>query len=145
MALFRIRLELARNAEFPEGSAQHGYEFTAPLTVDGHLDHDGWQQQRAACGVRRFWPGEDDEHGHLVHHRGGQWAFLYDGMAEANEEPIFRFDRHRFVVGEYVAITEHDGVQRTFRVVQAAPTGPDEASVSVTMGGAATRAVKGVS
>jgi hypothetical protein len=36
---------------------------------------------------------------------------------EEGEEPIFRFDRHRFVEGEYASITEHDGVQRTFRVV----------------------------
>jgi hypothetical protein len=27
----RIRLELARSKEFPEGSATHGYEFVAPL------------------------------------------------------------------------------------------------------------------
>jgi hypothetical protein len=125
MALSRIRLELARTPEFPEGSARHGYEFTAPLNADGHLDRDGWHRQRTVCRVRRFWPGEDDEHGHLVHHRGGQWAFLYDGMAETDQEPIFRFDRHRFAVGEYVAITEHDGVQRTFRVVQAAPLAVD--------------------
>src|SRR5919106_1024210 len=29
VALRQIRLELARNAEFPEGSAQHGYDFVA--------------------------------------------------------------------------------------------------------------------
>lgn len=121
MALRQVRLELARNAEFPEGSAQRGYEFVAPLTDDGHLDRDGWGAQRAACTVRRFWAGEDDEHGHLVHHRGGQWAFHYAQLADADEEPIFRFDRHRFAVGEYVTITEHDGVQRTFRVANVTP------------------------
>jgi hypothetical protein len=121
MALRQIRLELARNAEFPEGSAQHGYDFVAPLTDAGELDRQGWQTQRAACTVRRFWPNQDDERGHLVHHRGGQWAFHYDELADEGDEPIFRFDRHRFVVGEYVTITEHDGVQRTFRVVQVDP------------------------
>ena len=44
-----------------------------------------------------------------------------DGAAEDVEEPIFRFDRHRFVVGEYVSITEHDGVQRTFQVAEVVP------------------------
>ncbi len=127
MALCKIRIELARTPEFPEGSARHGYEFVAPLTADGHLDRDDWHRQRTACRVRRFWPQADDEHGRLVHRRGGQWAFLYDqaspddDRAETDQEPIFRFDRHRFMVGEYVAITEHDGVQRTFRVVQVAP------------------------
>jgi hypothetical protein len=56
---------------------------------------------------------EDDEHGHLVRHRG-PWAFLYDGMAKIEQETIFRFDRHRFVVGEYMAITEHDACDRPF-------------------------------
>jgi hypothetical protein len=121
MALRQIRLELARNAEFPEGSPQRGYAFVAPLTDDGSLDREGWRAQRAACTVRRFWPNQDDEHGHLVHHQGDHWAFHYDALADDDEEPIFRFDRHRFLVGEYIAITEHDGVQRTFRVAQVAP------------------------
>ncbi len=121
MSLRRIRLELARNAEYPEGSANHGYAFVAPLTDDGHLDPAGWREDGSDCTVRRFWAGHDDEHGRLVHHRGRNWAFHYAGMAEDDEEPIFRFDRHRFVVGEYVSITEHDGVQRTFRVVEVVP------------------------
>lgn len=68
--------------------------------------------------------GEDDEHGHLVHHRGHHWAFHYAGQHAGtgeNDEPIFRFDGHRFVVGDYVSVTEHDGVQRTFRIAAVAP------------------------
>jgi hypothetical protein len=121
MALRRIRLELARSAEFPEGSAARGYVFVAPLANDGRLDLDGWRVERAACTVERFWAGEDDARGRLVHHPGHHWAFHYDGGGEPEEEPIFRFDRHRFVVGEYVSITEHDGVERTFRVVEVTP------------------------
>ena len=119
MTLKRVRLELARGPEHPEGSAAHGYEFVAPLTADGHLDPEGWRAERSRCRVRRFWRGQDDEHGRLIH-RGGRWAFHYEDTPEheeAAEEPIFRFDRHRFVEGEYASITEHDGVQRTFRVV----------------------------
>jgi hypothetical protein len=122
MALRKIRLELARTAEFPEGSPTRGYEFVAPLTDDGHLDAQDWPAQRSACTVHRFWAGEDDAHGHLVHHRGHHWAFHYDDMnPEEGEEPIFRFDRHRFAVGDYVSVTEHDGVRRTFRVVEVLP------------------------
>ena len=120
MPLKRIRLELARDAAHPEGSARHGYEFIAPLAADGHLDPEAWHAERGRCRVRRFWAGEDDEHGRLVH-RGRRWAFAYeDAPPEAGdeEEPIFKFDRHRFVEGEYVSITEHDGVQRTFRVAE---------------------------
>ena len=74
MALRRVRLELARSAEFPEGSAQRGYEFVAPLSDDGHLDAAEWRTQRDACTVHRFWLGAD-EYGRLVHHRGGRSAF----------------------------------------------------------------------
>ena len=37
-ALKRIRLHLARSKEFPAGSADHGYEFVAPLDSNGHID-----------------------------------------------------------------------------------------------------------
>ena len=121
MTLRTIRLELARTAGSPEGSAERGYEFVAPLTDDGHLDAQEWRARRNDCAVHRFWVGEDDVYGRLVHHRGHDWAFHYNGMDDEEEEPIFRFDRHRFVVGEYVSITEHDGVQRTFRVAEVLP------------------------
>ena len=46
--LRHVRVELARDHEFPSGSNQHGYEFIAPLDKDGHIDllgpslcHDG--------------------------------------------------------------------------------------------------------
>jgi hypothetical protein len=121
MSLHRIRLELARNAEFPEGSNTRGYEFMAPLTADGSLDAEAWKAVRDACRVHRFWQDEDHEYGKLVHHRGHRWAFQYDGTDDEDEEPIFRFDRHRFAPGEYVSITEHDEVQRTFLVTEVVP------------------------
>ena len=34
----RIRLNLARSKEFPQGSSRHGYEFVAPLDAQGHID-----------------------------------------------------------------------------------------------------------
>lgn len=121
MSLQKIRLELARNSEFPAGSNARGYEFTAPLNPEGYLDPVEWKQAHKACRVHRFWQGEADEYGRLVHHRGHYWAFHYDGMEDEDEEPIFRFDRHRFAPGEYVSITEHDEVQRTFVVTMIAP------------------------
>jgi hypothetical protein len=110
-----IRLELARSREFPDGSGQHGYEFHAPLKDDGSFDLAAWRKARQVCTVKRFWRGEDDEVGQLVHHDRTGWAFSYDSD-EDDEEPIFRFGSHVFRVGEYVSITEHDGVERTFRV-----------------------------
>jgi len=118
LPLRKIRLELARTPDHPDGSGEHGYEFTAPLDAEGRFDADEWRASRDKCTVHRFWRGEDDQHGRLIH-RGTRWAFHYDGDDEdEGDEPIFRFDRHTFTQGEYVSITEHDGEMRTFRVVR---------------------------
>jgi len=115
MTLKRIRLELARTADAPEGDRRCGYEFIAPLDAKGRLDAQAWPRDRTKCTVRRFWANQDDEHGMLVHHRGNRWLFSYR-PGEEDDEPIFRFAKHAFVPGEYVSITEHDGVERPFRV-----------------------------
>ena len=121
MTMKRIRLELARDHDFPNGSRRHGYDFAAPLDDDGHLDAGEWRIERERCRVRRFWNGAPSEIGHLAHKHGGSggatWAFDYDPRSGSDDEPGFKFDTHRFVPGEYVSITEHDHVQRTFRVV----------------------------
>jgi hypothetical protein len=113
--LKRVRLELARDRAHPAGSSDYGYEIAAPLSDDGHLDAALWKAQRARCRVRRFWKGERDEIGHLVH-RGSGWAIDYDPTKRDDDERGFKFGAHRFVPGEYVSITEHDGVMRTFHV-----------------------------
>jgi hypothetical protein len=115
VTLKTIRLELARTKEFPEGNRQCGYEFVAPLDAAGHIDPVQYAAHKARCTVRRFWRGQDDEHGQLARTRGHRWVFSY-APGEDDDEPIFKFDRHSFVVGEYVSITEHDGVTRPFRI-----------------------------
>ena len=120
MSLKRIHLELARTPDFPNGSSEHGYEFIAPLDAKGHLDSTAWPKAKAACTVRRFWNGTPDEHGTLIQRKSGSWAFSYE-PGEEDDEPIFRFDRHFFVEGEYVTVTEHDGIARPFRVARVAP------------------------
>jgi hypothetical protein len=115
MALKHIRLELARTKESPAGDAACGYEFAAPLDAQGHFDAVAWPEARQLCTVRRFWRGQADEQGLLVHAKN-RWSFSY-APGEDDDEPIFKFDRHAFVPGEYVTITEHDGVARPFRIV----------------------------
>lgn len=110
-----IRLELARTKENPDGRSDTGYEFTAPLTADGHLDAAAWKQHRAQCRVRRFFPGEKIQQGALLHLGPDRWVFSYEQGTD-DDEPAFKFDRHRFVAGEYVSVTEHDGVTRPFKV-----------------------------
>lgn len=123
--LKRIRLNLARSKEFPSGSDEHGYEFVAPLDADGHIDVELWRKYREHCGVRRFWDGEDDEFGRLVHKPGSvehaRWVFDYDETAEDDDEAGYRFGNHPFRNGEYVSIRGEDGHMHTFQVVSVEP------------------------
>jgi hypothetical protein len=114
MAMMRtVKLELARSHEFPEGSPLHGYELHLPIGSDGKIDHGSWPRHKYDSDFRRFWGGEE-ERGRIKHGSGG-WKLSFTGNEP--EELIFRADGHRFITGEYVSITERDGVIRTFRVV----------------------------
>ncbi|MGZ8400495.1 MAG: hypothetical protein ACXWVI_04255 [Methyloceanibacter sp.] len=122
MSLSKIRLELARDHDFPDGSREHGYEFTAPLGADGHIADAEWKTKRERCRVRRFWSGDPDEVGHLIRKPGGAWAFHYDLLGDPDDdESGYRFGNHTFKRGEYVSIREHDDVLRTFKVVMVQP------------------------
>ena len=116
----RIRLNLARSKEFPQGSSRHGYEFVAPLDDQGHIDVEQWRQHRENCRVRRFWEGEDDEIGLLVHKPGGpehaRWMFDYNPDRADDDESGFRFGSHAFHQGEYVSIRNEDGEMHTYQV-----------------------------
>jgi hypothetical protein len=116
----RIELHLARSKEFPAGSANHGYQFVAPLDRNSYIDVDLWKAHREQCRVRRFWPGEDDQVGFLVHKAGGsehaRWVFDYDKDRVDDDESGYRFGAHAFAVGEYVTIRDQDN-DYTFKVV----------------------------
>lgn len=124
-SLRRIRLELARSPDFPAGSHRHGYEFVAPLDGRRHIDLQQWKSARHFCNVRRFWTGEEDQFGQLVHKPGGDehafWAFDYDRDAADDDEPGYQFGAHAFVPGEYVTIRGHDSREHTFRVISVSP------------------------
>jgi len=115
--LRKVRLELARTKEFPEGNPACGYELVVPLDAKGVLDAEEWRHHKKACTVRRFWQHADDETGTLVHTRHRTWAFSY-APGESDDEPLFHLETHHLVQGEYVSVKEHDGVTRPFRIVQ---------------------------
>jgi hypothetical protein len=123
--LKRIRLNLARSAEFPAGSPNHGYEFVAPLDHESHIDAEAWRKARDRCQVRRFWASEQEEIGKLVHKPGGaehaRWVFDYDESADEDDEAGYRFGAHAFRIGEYVSIRDEDGEMHTFQVVSVEP------------------------
>src|SRR5579871_4280649 len=106
--LSRIRLELARTPDFPEGNSNVAYEFVAPLSEDGHIDPAAWKDNRSRCRVSHF-SGDSVEHGYL-RHVGRGWRFDYDNRSVDDDEPLFKLDRHSLTPGSYVSITEHDGV-----------------------------------
>jgi hypothetical protein len=121
----RIRLNLARSKEFPQGSDKHGYEFVAPLDDKGHIDVEQWRRHREHCRVRRFWEGSDDEIGRLEHRPGGpehgRWVFDYNPKRADDDESGYRFGAHVFRQGEYVSIRGQDGETHTYRVVSVVP------------------------
>ena len=119
--LTKIRLELARDHDHPDGSHGIGYEFAAPLNAEGKIDAEEWHKRRDNCRVVRFRPGEADDIGHLIRKPGGAWAFHYDIESdEEDDEAGYRFGDHAFKLGEYVSIREDEGL-RTFRVVRVQP------------------------
>jgi hypothetical protein len=124
-ALKRIRIQLARSKEFPSGSPERGYEFVAPLTTDGHIDASLWHKYRQHCRVRRFWEGQDDQLGNLIHSPGGtehaQWLFDYDSRRRDDDEVGFRFGAHTFAPGEYVSLRDNDSDLHTFQVMSVEP------------------------
>jgi hypothetical protein len=124
-ALKRIRLNLARSPGHPAGSERDGYEFVAPLDTAGHIDQELWRKHRDHCRVRRFWEGQEDEVGRLVHARGGsehaRWVFDYGEGPIEEEEAGYRFASHAFVPGAYVSIRNGDGDMHTFRVASVEP------------------------
>jgi len=115
----RIRLNLARSKDHPEGSKSCGYELIAPLDLHGMVDIEAWKKRRHLCSVRRFWDHEEDKIGRLVHKSGGAngatWIFDYNEDRLDDDEAGYRFDTHRFAPGEYVTLRDQEG-SHTFGV-----------------------------
>jgi hypothetical protein len=126
--LQRITLHLARMHDFPEGSSACGYEITAPLGADGRLDAIAWCSERERCRVRRFWRGEPDQYGRLLHRRGGAggatWVIDYDRDRDDDDEACHRLGTHVLSIGNYVSIRDADGLLKTFRVADLRPVAP---------------------
>lgn len=119
--LHRIRLEMARTHDHPDGSRYIGYEFAVPLNDQAHIDVGEFAKLKERCRVRRFRPGEDDDIGHLIRKPGGTWAFHYDIHSdEEDDEDGYRFGNHVFRTGEYVTVREDDELV-PYRVVEVRP------------------------
>jgi hypothetical protein len=119
MSWTRVRLQVARSREFPTGSTRHGYEMTMPLKPDGRIDEKTLRAAPELATVHRFWEGEGDAVGQIVHERG-RWLISYEPGGPENE-PLHRFAEHQFREGEYVSVREGAGAEHAFTVVSARP------------------------
>src|SRR3569833_3536335 len=133
MPLMKVRLELGRTPDIPQGDWRHGYEFVAPLDGEGYLDPVEWKMQKGRCAVYRFHPHEAEYRGSL-RHNGRGWLFDYLPGRCSDDEPISRLDRHRIEKGLYLTITEEDGVARPFKIVDIKPL-PETPPVRSTISG----------
>jgi hypothetical protein len=113
MAWSTIRLDLARNREFPEGSRHHGYLLHAPLTPEGRIDVVAYEGGRNRAVVEEFWGDMEPKRGRLIHRNQSLWSFVF---GPTDEEPIFHFGDHRFAPGEYLTVRDLSGADLTFRV-----------------------------
>ena len=116
----RVRLELARSHEFPEGSTRHGYVLVLPLDSDGRLDEELFHKAPELCTLHRFWEGEGDAIGRLVRRGPRRWVFAYHADRE-DDEPVPHLSDHAFRVGEYLAVREANGKEHALRVVSVTP------------------------
>ncbi|MGX7952102.1 hypothetical protein ACWPM1_05990 [Tsuneonella sp. HG249] len=115
----RIRLELARTPDFPDGSADHGYQLHAPVRRDGLIDETAFMAERGRATAFRFWPDERDLQGYLIRTANG-WAISY-ALGEDDDEGVFHLETHPLHAGGYVTITAADGTSLPFRVASAEP------------------------
>jgi hypothetical protein len=120
MTWMRVRLELARSNEFPNGSHRHGYEFHLPLDQAGRLDRTAYRHTPELCTVHRFWESSDDLIGTVHHTSHDRWMFSFHA-ADLEDEPIPHFADHVFREGEYLTVRELAGGEHTFRVTLVEP------------------------
>jgi hypothetical protein len=112
-----VRLELARSAGYPNGSATRAYLLHLPLEESGLVNEDAFQRSPALATVRRHWPNERDRAGYVIRKPKG-WAFSY-APGDADDEDLFHLEAHPLRPGEYVTIIEPDGDRLPYRVVAA--------------------------
>jgi hypothetical protein len=111
-----IRLELARAPEFPQGSPSRAFLLRLPLCDDGYIHEQAMLERPGMATVRRFWPNEADQQGHVIR-SGPHWAFS-NAIGEDDDENLCHLEAHALRQGEYVTLTKPDGRQLPFRIVR---------------------------
>lgn len=109
-----IRLELARNAENPEGHPGDAYELHAALGEDQRIDFAAADAQLMTF-VRHL-PGDPVSHGQLVKTDSGDWAFSYEA-GDDDDERIVGLPNHELSIGNYLTVVQDGTDEHVYRVV----------------------------
>jgi len=109
-----IRLELARNADNPDGNPSDAYELHAALTADGIIDFAGVDEQLMTFA--RFLPGDPVTHGQIVKTDDGAWAFSYEA-GDDDDERIVGLESHKLLNGNYLTVIQDGRAEHVYRVV----------------------------
>tara|TARA_R110000868_G_scaffold14669_1_gene67898 strand:+ start:18634 stop:18996 length:363 start_codon:yes stop_codon:yes gene_type:complete len=109
-----IRLELARNADNPEGNPGDAYDLHAALTAGGKIDFAAGDAQLMT--FTRYLPHRPAAHGQLVKTDSGAWAFSYEA-GDDDDEVIVGLENHDLSVGGYLTVVQHDRDEHVYRVV----------------------------
>lgn len=108
-----ILLELARNADNPEGNPGDAYELHAALSADSTIDFTGTDEQLMTFA--RYRPGGPVVHGQLVKTGDRAWAFSYEA-GDDDDERIVGLDSHTLSTGNYLTVVQGDGGEHVYRV-----------------------------
>ena len=108
-----VRLELARNADNPDGNPGDAYELHTVLSADGKIDFAHTDTQLMTFA--RFLPGQDVVHGQLVRTDSGSWAFSYEA-GDDDDERIVGLEHHELVLGNYLTVIQDDQHEHVYRV-----------------------------
>lgn len=124
-----IRLELARAARFPQGSASRAYLLHLPVDEGGMIEEEAFHRTPALATVRRHWPSERDRSGYVIRH-GKDWLFIF-GDRNNSDETVIQLPAHTLRPGCEVNVIEPDGEVQLYRVMGCAsrfPATPEIAS-----------------
>src|ERR1700761_8564885 len=95
-----VHLDLAREPDYPPGSADDRYTLLLPLGPDGRILEAEARRHPDYCRVSRMDPAGGIARGLMRLGPGRNWRFDF-GEAE---ESGFRFDEERFTPGECVTV-----------------------------------------
>lgn len=110
-----IRLELARAARFPQGSASRAYLLHLPVDERGTIEEEVFDRTPALATVRRHWPSERDRSGYVIR-RGTEWLFSF-GDSESRQETAVQLPEQTLKPGSEVSVVEPGGESHSYRVM----------------------------